>query len=107
MTFKIHELGVDTVYGNVGYSQNNTLFQKIQVGIVDNYLFLFIYLFLIFLLSRWLPELRELVADFGDKLANKQKPRKPKPATGNLDTALYSKCHICVHSTPSDICFWV
>lgn len=36
------------------------------------------------LLSRWLPELHELVKDLGDKLANKQKPRKPKPATGNV-----------------------
>ena len=34
--------------------------------------------------------MRELVKDLGDKLANKQKPRKPKPATGtcNLDTVL-------------------
>ncbi|KAL9982729.1 hypothetical protein ACROYT_G004813 [Oculina patagonica] len=32
-------------------------------------------------LLRWLPELHDLVAELGDKLANKQKPRKPKPAT--------------------------
>ncbi|KAJ7370390.1 Cilia- and flagella-associated protein 99 [Desmophyllum pertusum] len=32
-------------------------------------------------LLRWLPELHDLVAELGDKLANKQKPRKPKAAT--------------------------
>jgi len=30
---------------------------------------------------RWLPELHDVVTEFGDKLANKQKPRRPKPAT--------------------------
>ena len=34
-----------------------------------------------------MPELRDLVAELGDKLANKQKPRQPKPATGKY----YSK----------------
>ena len=33
-------------------------------------------------LFRWMPELLDLVAELGDKLANKQKPRRPKPATG-------------------------
>ncbi|CAH3015002.1 unnamed protein product [Porites evermanni] len=32
-------------------------------------------------LLRWMPELLDLVAELGDKLANKQKPRRPKPAT--------------------------
>ncbi|CAH3117094.1 unnamed protein product [Porites lobata] len=33
-------------------------------------------------LLRWMPEFLDLVAELGDKLANKQKPRRPKPATG-------------------------
>ncbi|XP_068709069.1 cilia- and flagella-associated protein 99-like isoform X2 [Montipora foliosa] len=32
-------------------------------------------------LLRWLPELHDLVTEFADKLANKQKARKAKPAT--------------------------
>lgn len=32
-------------------------------------------------LLRWLPELDDLVAELDNKLANKQKPRRPKPAT--------------------------
>jgi len=32
-------------------------------------------------LLRWLPELNDLLAELGDKLANKQKQRRPKPVT--------------------------
>ena len=32
---------------------------------------------------RWLPELQEMLVLLSDKLANKQKPRKPKPTTGS------------------------
>ena len=45
--------------------------------IINAYLYLF-YLFFF----RWLPELNGLITDLRDKLANKQKPRKSKPATG-------------------------
>ena len=46
--------------------------------IINAYLYLF-YLFLF----RWLPELNGLITDLRDKLANKQKPRKSKAATGD------------------------
>ena len=45
--------------------------------IINAYLYLF-YLFFF----RWLPELNGLITDLRDKLANKQRPRKSKPATG-------------------------
>ena len=32
--------------------------------------------------------MHELVKDLGDKLANKQKPRKPKPVTGNVQSMI-------------------
>ena len=42
----------------------------------------YLYLFYLFLF-RWLPELNGLITDLRDKLANKQRPRKSKPATGD------------------------
>ena len=41
-----------------------------------------IFIYFIFFFFRWLPELNGLIIDLRDKLANRQKPRKSKLATG-------------------------
>ena len=48
---------------------------------LDIIIYAYLYLFYLFFF-RWLPELNGLITDLRDKLANKQKLRKSKPATG-------------------------